>query len=224
MQICSVETLNFIFRLGVVFAIFGFLWFLIHLGISLLRGGGKKTVTEAYILKFIRYFFLVDVTVLFAFDANDGFLAIDKAVMAGLILLVYFLGKLQNAQLRTNMFRVQGVGGASFLNQFKPVFHYKSELFVIILSVAIFTLLLIYPNYAANPISTWFYESIIDIEDTPVFGFIFKVIGFFFVLSIFMKLANAFTTILSGGAIGNRQNHDNDDQDEDEFDDYTEIK
>jgi hypothetical protein len=222
LQICTVETLNFIFRLGVVFAIFGFLWFLIHLGISLLRGGGKKTIPEAYILKFIRYFFLVDVTVLFALDINEGFLAIDKAVMAGLILLVYFLGKLQNAQLRTQMFKVQGLGGANFLSQFKPVFHYKSELLVISLSVIIFALLLIFPDYAANPISTWFYESIIDIEDTPVFGFIFKVIGFFFVLSIFMKLASAFTTLLSGRP--NERGEDNDEGEDDHFDDYTEVK
>lgn len=225
MQICTVDTLNFIFRLGVLFAIFGFLWFLVNIGISLLRGRGKKSVAETYILKFVRYFFLVDVTVLFILGKNEGYLAVDKAVMAGLILLVYFLGKLQNAQLKTNMFKVQGVGGANFINHFKPVFDYKSELVVILLSIAIFTLLLIFPYYAANPISTWFYESILDIEDTPVFGFVFKVIGFFFVLSIIMKLVSAFTAILTGAAVNNSNDYDDDnDNDNDRFDDYTEVK
>lgn len=228
MQICNVDTLNFIFHLGVVFAIFGFLWFFIHAGISLLRGGGRKTVAEAYILKFVRYFFLVDVTVLFCLDINQDYLSVDKAVLAGLVLLVYFLGKLQNAQLRTQTFSVKGFGAGNLFNQFKPVFNYKSELLVIILAVLIFALLLVYPNYASNPISSWFYDSIINIEDTPVFGFVFKVIGFFFVVSILVKLVNAFTAIVIGN-VTDSKNIDNseweeNENDEDHFDDYTEIK
>lgn len=229
MQFCTVDVINFIFRLGVVFAIFGFLWWLINLGLSLLRGGRRKTETEAYIIKFVRYLFLVDVTVMFCLDESYGQLSLNKAIMAGLVLLMYFIGKLQNAQLRTNMVRFQGVGAESLLQQFKPVFNIKLESIVIGISVVVFALLLIFPAYASNPISLWFYESIIDIEDTPVFGFIFKVIGFFFMLSIFMKLAQGLLTLLTGGKVGpppnrNRFDDDGDNSDHDDFDDYEEIK
>lgn len=215
--------LNFIFRLGVVFAIFGFLWFLINLGLSLIRGGRPKTVGETYFLRFIRYFFLVDVTVLFCLDHENNFLSVNFTITAGLILLMYFLGKLQNAQMRSSLFKFQGSPGAeSFMEQLKPKFNIKLEALVISLSVALFVLLIIFPQYAANPISTWFYESIIDIEGTPVFGFIFKVIGFFFVLSIFIRLTNALMTVITGGT--NRSRHEDNDDDDDHFDDYTEIK
>lgn len=228
MQICTVDIINFIFRLGVVFAIFGFLWWLINLGLSLLRGGRKKTETEAYIIKFVRYLFLVDVTVMFCLNQSHGELSLNKSIIAGLVLLMYFIGKLQNAQLRTNMVRFQGMGAESLLQQFKPVFNIKLESLVISVSVIVFALLMVFPEYASNPISLWFYDSIIDIEDTPVFGFIFKVIGFFFMLSIFMKLAQGMLTLLSGGKIGpppNRNRFDDDDSgNKDDFDDYEEIK
>lgn len=213
------DLLNFIFRLGVVFAIFGFLWLLVNLGLALIRGNRTKTLGETYFLKFIRYFFLVDVTVLFCLDNEQNFVSINYIVTAGLILLMYFIGKLQNAQMRSSIFRFQGPPGAEgLMQQFMPKFNVKAEAIVIGLSVVTFVLLVIFPQYAANPISTWFYESIIDIEDTPVFGFIFKVIGFFFVLSIFIKLTNSLMAIFTGAATQNNQN------DDDDFDEYTEIK
>ena len=216
------DMLNFIFRLGVVFAIFGFLWFLVHLGLTLLRGRRKRSLTEAYLIKFVRYFFLVDVTVLFCLSHIDGELFVNKTIIAGLILLMYFLGKLQNAQFRKSFFKVQGSAGHALLEQFKPQFNVKAEALVIGLSLAVFGLLIIFPQYAANPISTWFYESIIDIEDTPVFGFIFKVIGFFFVLSIFMKLVHAFMAVLTGKV--NKSHSPEDHDDNDRYDDYEELK
>ncbi len=212
---------NFIFQLGVVFAIFSFLWFLVHLGIVFLTGGRRKSVTETYILKFIRYFFLVDVTVLFCYGINEGVLNLNKTVIAGLVLLTYFIGKLQNAQFRTAAFSLRGVDGMEFMNQLKPVFNFKAEAIVIALSVITFTLLVIFPEYAANPISLWFYESIIDIEDTPVFGFIFKVIGFFFMLSIIFKVVNSVLLLITGGP---KNHHDEDENGDDRFDHYEEIK
>lgn len=217
------DILNFVFRLGVVFAIFGFLWLLINLGLSLIRGNSAKSLAETYILKFVRYFFLVDVTVLFCLDNEYNFVSFNYLITAGLILLMYFIGKLQNAQMRKSFFKFQGPAGAeALMQQFIPKFNVKAEALVIALAVVTFVLLILFPQYAANPISTWFYESIVDIEDTPVFGFIFKVIGFFFVLSIFVKLTNSLMALFTGAALPNNQDYD--DQDDDHFDNYTEVK
>lgn len=218
------DILNFIFRLGVVLAIFGFLWWLINLGLSVIRGGRKKMLTEAYIIKLVRYFFLVDVVILFCLDQSQGQIDLNNTIIAGLVLLMYFIGKIQNAQLRQNIFSVQGnMGMQSMLNQMKPVFNVKYEAVVILISILFFVGFIIYPNYAINPISNWFYEAIVDIEDTPVFGFIFKVIGFFFMVSIIMKVAQGFTALVTGGSI-NRDDRDSGDDSNDDFDDYTEIK
>lgn len=214
------DILNFIFQLGVVFAIFSFLWFLIHLGILILTGNRRKSVGETYLIKFVRYFFLVDVTVLFCYGLNDYSLALDKTVVAGLVLFTYFLGKLQNAQLRTNLLSIKANAGFEFVNNMKPVFNFKAESLVIGASIALFVFLIFYPEYSENPISTWFYESIVDIEDTPVFGFIFKVIGFFFMLSIILKVVNSVMTLIVGKSL----NQQNDDDSDDDYDNYEEVK
>lgn len=223
LQFCGVDILNFIFRLGVVLAIFGFLWWLVNLGLNVIRGGRKKMLTEAYIIKLVRYFFLVDVVILFCLDQSQGEIDLNNTIIAGLVLLMYFIGKIQNAQLRQSIFSVQGnMGMQSMMNQMKPVFNVNYEAVVIIISVLFFVGFILYPNYAVNPISSWFYEAIVDIEDTPVFGFIFKVIGFFFMVSIIMKVAQGFTALITGNSVNN-SNDDSDDSNDD-FDDYTEIK
>jgi hypothetical protein len=175
------ELFSFIFRLGVLFAIFGFIWWIIQLGYAILRGGARKSVTEFYVIRFIRYVLLVDVTVMFCLDANQTNLSMQETVIAGLILLTYFIGRLQNAQLRTKMFNFQISGNMEVMNRFKPIFDFRSEAMVIGFSILTFIFLIIYPEYASNAISLWFYNSIIDIENTAIFGFIFKVVGFFFV-------------------------------------------
>lgn len=225
LQICGVDILNFIFRLGVLLAIFGFLWWLINLGLSVIRGGRKKMLTEAYLIKLVRYFFLVDVVILFCLDQSQGTINLNNTIVAGLVLLMYFIGKIQNAQLRQNMFSVQGnVGMKSIMSQMKPVFDVRYEAVVIGISVLVFIGLIFYPNYAINPISNWFYDAIVDIEDTPVFGFIFKVIGFFFMVSIIMKVVQGFTAILTGKSFDRNQSDRNDDDSDDDFDDFTEIR
>jgi hypothetical protein len=219
-----VEVLNFIFRLGVVFAIFGFLWWLISAGLMILRGGRPASVPETYIIRMVRYFFLVDVAFLFCLNQANDILDVQNSLITGLILLTYFIGKLQSGQLRKQLFSFQAYGNAQLLSQFKPVFNFKAELIVILLSIGFFTLFMFYPTLASNPISEWFFESIIDIEDTPVFGFIFKVIGFFFMLSILMKFVNGFMTLLSGGKINPPSNDfDKRKKKENDFDDYEEI-
>ena len=63
------ELINLIFRLGVVFAIFAFIWFFISLGLKLLTGGiGRKALGEIYLIKGLQYFFLVNVTFLICYS------------------------------------------------------------------------------------------------------------------------------------------------------------
>ena len=217
------DTLNFIFRLGVIFAIFGFLWWIINTGFNLIRGGRPKTQAETYILKFVRYFFLVDVTILFCLDLENWNIHLPRLIIAGAVLLMYFLGKLQNAQFKRAFVQLQG----ALLNKGKEdVFSKKSEKLVVVLALAFFVFFSLQPNYAQNPVSTWFYDSILNIEDTPVFGFVFKIIGFFFMISIIMKMVNALNILVSGGGKSGDDNFpdSNLQRAEDDFDDYEEVE
>ena len=225
MQFCLVDVLNFIFRIGVLLAIYNFLWWLINMGLSLVRGGRKKMVFETYLIKFVKYFFFVDVTLLFCLDSAQSNVDIGRVTIAGLVLLIYFVGKIQTNQMRKSMFSVQGnmAGMQEMMKRMQPVFDIRYEIVVIVLSIGIFTTLIFFPQWAVNPISNWFLETILDIEDTPIFGFVFKVIGFFFMISIFMKVAQGFMTMLTGGGIINNSKDDQS-EDDDHFDDFTEIK
>ena len=217
------ELLNYIFRLGVVFAIYGFIWGIFEIGISILRSGRTKTVQEDYVIKAIKYLFLVDVTFLFCLDLENENISIYHLTMAGLVLLTYFMGKLQNQQNQLAMFKMMGQGG---LSKMRMNFNIKAEISVIIIAISAFILFIKYPDLSKNPISTWFHESILNIEDTPIFGFIFKVIGFFFLLSMLVKMINAFTYLISGKPFVQASStfqQFNGRKKKDDFDDYEEL-
>jgi len=215
------DLLNFIFRLGVVFAIFGFLFGLFEIGLAILTAGRKKTLIESYAIKLIKYVFLVDVTFLFCLDLSGETISLYNLVVTVLVLLIYFIGKLQNKQQQQAMFQMMGNGIMNMRNNF----NIRAEIGVILTSIAVFILFVLQPQLAANPASIWFHESILNIEDTPVFGFIFKVIGFFFLLSILFKMVNAFAYLLSGRAFVEINSHTSfkKKKKDDEFDDFEEL-
>jgi hypothetical protein len=216
------ELMNQIFRLGVVFAIFGFIWGIFELGLNLLSGGRTRTISEIYFIKAIKYLFLVDVTFLFCLDDAQNLISTFNIVIAGLVLLTYFVGKLQNQQNKMAMFQMMGAG----ITPKQTTFNMRVEIGVIVLAIGVFSLFIFYPDIAKNPISIWFHESIINIEDTPVFGFIFKVIGFFFLVSMIFKMLNGFNYLISGKpfvqASSSFQSFTKNKKD-DEFDDYEEL-
>ncbi len=216
------EILNFIFRLGVVFAIFGFIWGLINLGIRLLTIGRQRQTTEVYLLKAVQYLFLVNVTFLICYNKDIEGLDYNRQIVFGaIILLMYFLGKLQQRQNKQMMFKIYTQG----MIQTDFGFNLKAEITVITVAISTFILFCFYPQWAVNPISLWFQESILNIEDTPIFGFIFKIIGFFFLMNIIMKVVNSVMMLVSGRAFENKNpNSNNEDRNDNHFDDYEEIK
>lgn len=212
------ELLNFIFRLGVVFAIYGFIWGLIELGLSLLSGGRQRQLVEFYIIKTVKYFFLVNVT--FLICANGTFEDLNsqsQLVFGTIVLLMYFIGRLQNSQNRQVLFQVAANG----ILRNRSKFNFRAEVGVIVFALVIFLLFWKFPEYANNPLSKWFETSILEIEDTPIFGFIFKVIGFFFLISILMRMVNAFMFLISGRAFEKKKPENKDDSD---FDSWEEVE
>lgn len=218
------DLMNFIFRLGVLFAIYGFIWGIFEIGIALISVGRKRTLGETYVIKAIKYIFLVDVTFLFCLDLEQENISIYNLTMAGLVLLTYFTGKLQNKQNQNAMFKMMGNDGApNMVNNF----NIKAEVSVITLALLAFVVFIFFPEFAKNPISIWFHESILNIEDTPIFGFIFKVIGFFFLISMLVKMMNAFMYLISGKpfvqASSSFQKF-NEKKKDDDFDDFEELE
>lgn len=212
------ELLNLIFRLGVLFAIYSFIWFFIDLVIGVVRAGRQKTLFENYFFKSVKYLFLVNVTFLFSMDMNKSELTPLNVMPTAIILIAYFVGKFQQKQQQAILF-----------GQFMPEkqqndFHLQSEIVLIVCSGLFFGGLLFFPDFANNGIANWFHDSILDIENTAIIGFIFKVIGFFFLLSMLIKMLNAINYILSGKPLMDiRTSFRSGKSDDDKFDDFEEI-
>ena len=71
----------------------------------------------------------------------------------------------------------------------------------------------------------WFQRSILDIESTVIIGFIFKIIGFFFLLGMIFKMLNALNYLISGKPlfdIKSRFSNMNK-KDDTHFDDFEEL-
>jgi hypothetical protein len=116
---------------------------------------------------------------------------------------------------------LRGIGANSRFNK-------KAEIIVLSLSLLFYASLFFLPDIAKNPIALWFYETVTGIEKTPLIGFIFKVIGFFFLLRILVKIFNGFTFLISGKPFVNVKTGyyagKKKDKDDDSFDDFEEVK
>mgnify|MGYP001429037451 FL=1 len=208
---------NTIFNLGVLFAVYGFIWFFIDLLMKFIISNRKQKIGEIYFSKAIKYIFLANVTFLFGLENNQ--INWQNLALSGLILLLYFIEKLQKNEKQAVLMS-QFSGLVNFGKN--KAFNRKAEIIVISISIAFYSTLILLPELAENPISTWFYNEIINIENLPLIGFIFKVIGFFFLLGIIIKITNSFIYLLSGNLYKN--NNSVDQNNNDEFDDYEEIK
>jgi hypothetical protein len=204
------EILELTFQLGVFFAIYGFIWFFVDLGFMLLNGGKPRNLVETYFFKGIQYVFLVNVIFLFSIDMNSGGIALANLYPIIFILALYFIGKFQKSQ--NNVLMLSRMGLATSTSKFNS----KYEIIIIILSLLVFIGFIFRPDIANNVVAFWFKESILDIESTAIIGFIFKVIGFFFLMSILFKTVNSFQYI-SESLFTKNQRKDSD------FDDYEEI-
>ena len=116
---------NTIFNLGVLFAVYGFIWFFIDLLMKFIISNRKQKTSEIYFSKAIKYIFLANVTFLFGLENNQ--INWQNLALSGLILLLYFIEKLQKNEKK-----------AVLMNQFSgftnlgknTVFNRKAEIIV----------------------------------------------------------------------------------------------
>lgn len=206
------EILGLTFQLGVFFAIYGFIWFFIDLGIKLLTSGAVRSELSNYMIKGVKYLFLVNVIFLFSVTGIEAKVELSALVPVILILFLYFVGKFQKNQNKNIFLSRMGIQSNSIQ------FNSRYEMVLISLSLMVFIFFIVEPSFAQNYIAKWFKATIIDIETTAIIGFIFKIIGFFFLLDILTKTINAFQFILA--RIVSRDPSKN----QDKFDDFEEVE
>lgn len=194
------EILKFIFVLGINFSIFGFIWgifmFLIR---SFQDPQQQRKESVTYVFRILKYFMLVSVTANYITIYQTGApgLQVDTLhmVVGALVLGLYLLGKLQN-RAAMNQFAQNPM-----FAKFMPVVDPKMERFLLIGSMVYFVFCLLFPNMVDNPLFNWFTESITSIYETPVIGWVFSIIAFFFLITIIMRAANVLGRLLNGQSI-----------------------
>jgi hypothetical protein len=206
--------LTLLFKLGVRFAIFNFIWFFLELAHKMLTGMRPPFLAEQYILKGLKYILLVNITFVYCleFAPNEPTYVLNwqKLLPGGLILMLYLLGKFQKQQEQ-----LQFLGAFQMPVQQRP-YARNLEILLLVLAGLTFTGLYFFPHLAENMISRWFESSILSLEKAFLLGFIFQVLGFFFVLSVFFRLIKAF-------APKPPQSGPDQTQDPEQFTDYEEV-
>jgi hypothetical protein len=215
------QILEFIFHFGVIIAVFTFLWWFLGLLLSLIFAPFGLTPGKIYYAqKTLKYFFLVTVAFRFALDDRFGLQGsqeIKGYIISALILLAYLIGKTEAKNNRVKFY-------ANFGNMRQmPVtpFDRNKELLLIGFAIAVYAYFVFFPDGSHNVITNWLVDSIVSISDTPVFGWIFKIIGFFFLIMVIMRCVNGFFALLG---LSSRQNNTPSQRNNDDFDDYEEVK
>ncbi|MBI3133153.1 MAG: hypothetical protein HYZ14_00615 [Bacteroidetes bacterium] len=191
------EILKFIFVLGINFSIFGFIWGLMMLVIRMFRTPGQAPNQALdYTLRIVKYFLLVSVTANYIakfqgsdLDTNVG---ITNLIVGTLVLAFYLLGKLQNRAVLSQL------GQHPLFSRFANSVDPKVERFLLLGSIAYFVACLFYPQMVDNKLVNWFTDSIQNIYDTPIIGWVFMVIAFFFLINILLRAANVIGRLLNG--------------------------
>lgn len=229
------DILKFIFGLGVTFSIFSFIWGALMLFVNAIKGQNESQTTT-YGLRIIKYFFLISVTANYIVKSQGdgtGTATLTNLILGVIVLGLYLMGKLRNRTLINQLSNSPMF--ARFANSIDP----KVERILLIGSVIYFVFCMLYPAMVDNGVVNWFTNSIVAIYNTPVIGWVFSIIGFFFLVSIILRGANVIGSLVTGQpldkgptfkAFGNFQQGTNpfeqfrqQQQQEEEFVDYEDV-
>lgn len=224
------NTLEFIFYLGIILIVFRFIWWCFSLLLFFIRGGNQKSKFEEYTLKLIAYFITVSISARYIneFSVNGSQYSFYLySLLTGFILLMYFVRKLQKRQMMAQLSKsFQGMMRAT-----SPNIDPKLEWVVISISMGYFITCLIWPPITDNVVNNWLQSTIRDFYHAPIIGWIVKLMGIFFLLNIIFRGINAITSIIRGKepqsdfetfSNFNFESHHQRRNDE-EFDDYEEV-
>ncbi|MFT4600968.1 MAG: hypothetical protein ACI857_001145 [Arenicella sp.] len=193
------ESLSFIFNLGIVFSIFGFIWGILQFVLKQLLGNETKSrEVSTYILRIVKYFLLVSVTAnIMMFELEDGNLILTDVnvffmVLGSIVMALYLLGKLQKrsmmAQLSNNpMFE-------RLITKIDP----KIERYLLAGSLLYFVFCLWSPQMVMNGVVLWFREAITSLQSAFLIGWIFYIAALVFLVNIIMRFVNLVQNLLAG--------------------------
>lgn len=148
---------------------------------------------EQAILKPAGYYFLVSLTVVtasqFMQQSEQPNAYYFFPIVGGLVLYAYLMGKMEQRKFMVQL-------NSQLMNQRKPE-DMKYEPIYIAVALALYTVAFYIPQLANNNFMLSLFASIQDIYNTPVIGWIFGLIGVFFLLNMIFRAVGATSTLLN---------------------------
>ncbi len=188
--------IKYFFLIGVCFVIFEFIWGILKFIFNALTRSIASPTTDK-IVRIVRFALFTTVLVQFTHIINLEQNLIHSStagiVMATIVISLYLLGKYQN---KASFAKVKGLD--QIMKGFSSPFNPKLEKILIFSAIAVFIIGSIYPDMFKNTITSWYTDSILNIYDTPFFGFIFKVIAVFVLVNTFSRGAKIIGKLVAG--------------------------
>jgi len=164
----------------------------------LIAGGQRKGKVEEHVLKAINYYLLVSLTLLEYSNQHDLTTEFSFASIGFSLLFLYLMGKLEQRKVVVQINKQF----QRFSSQINP----KVERLFIIAALVFFIVGIFLPQLTENPVNLWFYDTIKSIYETPLIGWIIKIVGLFFTINMIIR-GLVFVRKVINGILG-RENHD----------------
>ncbi|MEN8794476.1 MAG: hypothetical protein ABF294_08505 [Flavobacteriales bacterium] len=172
---------QFAFLLGIVFISFNIIWFLFTTALKAILG--EIGDAEKYILRVTQSYFLASVTAIATIKYAESGYSINALIFMGVIVLfLYLINKIEQRKRAMNFNFQMNKEFVSFNQN-----NLKYDLIIAISSVVLFVVSVLNPTIAQIGINNWLFDSIHGLYNSFFIGSIIKVVGVFFIISIFFK-------------------------------------
>ncbi|MEO9532092.1 MAG: hypothetical protein ABJG68_06800 [Crocinitomicaceae bacterium] len=192
--------LGFIFDLGIVFSIFGFVWGILQFIFKRLLGAtSKSSEVTTYVLRITKYFFLVSVvanSIWFKYTKEGALIMKENnmffLVLGVIVMALYLLGKLQKRSMMAQL------GNNPMLGNLFTKIDPKVEHYLLVGSLLYFVACLWQPDMITNGVILWFRDVIRSIQEAFLIGWIFYVAAFVFLVTTIIRFVSLVQNILAG--------------------------
>lgn len=212
------EILKFIFQLGIIFMVFQMIWGFFMLIYRLLTGLSERPVYETFAFKILNNYFLISLS---AIQTLQYTLKPENPAPLMIILAIAVLYSYMAGRLERNRFVIQ-------MNNMRvntERVNMSWESLLILASLVYYSYAINQPQILNNSANKWFYDAVMAIYETPIIGWIFMFLGFFFLLINLIKsvyvTASAITWVME--RIAGKPRNNRNDNDEDGYTSYEEI-
>lgn len=210
--------IEYIFHIGIIYIVFSLIWAFFLLLYNMLMGFKASAGWQTFLMKGVKMYFLISIVAMFTiiFMRSPLHSAPLIATVGLLTLYSYMVGRLQQKKLVLQINNRFGNFSNSGVNA-----DLRIESLLIVAGLIYFTVCLYDNSIPFNKANAWFFQTVNDIYDTPVIGWIIGFFGILFLLSTILKAVlftamffSNFQSIMSGKNKNNGGNNRNNNNDE----------